>query len=97
MSHAVSILCRPTPDGFAVRRRRRAATLTPPDTWSPSATPTWPAWHPDTTTPSGWSRVLRRSCSRANPAKSILPSFELPVIERYFPGYEATSADSLER
>jgi hypothetical protein len=88
ISEAISILCRPTPNGFACQvivgtdtaatrhdvsvRREDLVDLAPGH------------YDPERLMRASFEYLLARE-----PRESILRAFDLPVIERYFPGYGA--------
>lgn len=89
---AVSVACQPTPTGFAcdvivgrdADATRHAVTVSRADLGRLAP------GHDDPV------RLVRASFDyllAREPRESILRAFELPVIERYFPGYGAEIAD----
>ena len=88
MSQAVNVVCRLTPDGFMCdvivgtdHLATRHAVNVSQDVLARLA----PGhYDPERLVSASFAFLLARE-----PRESILPDFELPVIERYFPGYEA--------
>ena len=88
MNEAVAVTCRLTPDGFACQ----VAVGTDADATRHTVSVSQDAlarlapghYDPDRLVRASFDYLLARE-----PRESILPSFELTVIERYFPGYEA--------
>jgi hypothetical protein len=88
VSHAVSLVCRLTPEGFACDVRvgtdpgaTRHEVLVGQDDLARLA----PGhYDPEELVAASFAFLLERE-----PREAILRRFELPVIERYFPGYEA--------
>lgn len=88
MSEAVDVTCRPTPGGFAcdvvvgddAAATRHLVTVTREDLarLAPGH------YDPHDLVAASFDFLLARE-----PREAILRSFELPLIERYFPGYEA--------
>ena len=88
MSQPVEVVCRLAPGGFACdvvvgadpAATRHRVTISQADLERLA-----PGHHdPDKLVAASFEFLLARE-----PRESILPSFELTVIERYFPGYEA--------
>ena len=83
----VSVLCRPTPEGFAcdVAVGRDAGTTRHQVTVSHAELARLAPGHydPDRLVRASFEFLLARE-----PREAILPRFALPAIERYFPGYE---------
>lgn len=96
MSQAINILCRPTPTGFscdvvvgsdpAATRHVVSVSHTDLARLAPGH------YDPERLVAASFEFLLARE-----PRESILRSFELPVIERYFPGYEAEMRRHMER
>lgn len=94
MNQPLDVLCRPTPDGFvcevAVGRdpgaTRHSVTVRRADLerLAPGH------YDPERLVSASFDFLLARE-----PREAILRSFDLPVIERYFPGYEATMRRTL--
>jgi hypothetical protein len=88
MSEPTEILCRPTPAGFVcevVVGRDAAATHHSVSISREDLARLAPGqYDPERLVAASFDYLLARE-----PREAILPSFELPVIERYFPGYEA--------
>jgi hypothetical protein len=88
MSDPVSLVCRLTPDGFACDVRvgtdpgaTRHEVLVGQDDLARLA----PGhYDPEELVTASFAYLLERE-----PREAILRRFELPVIERYFPGYES--------
>lgn len=88
MSQPVNVICRLTPGGFAcdvvvgtdAAATRHTVMISQADLqrYAPGH------YDPEKLVTASFAFLLARE-----PRESILPSFELPVIERYFPGYEA--------
>lgn len=88
MSQPVNVICRLTPGGFACdvvvgtdpAATRHTVMISQADLqrYAPGH------YDPEKLVTASFAFLLARE-----PRESILPSFELPVIERYFPGYEA--------
>ena len=88
MSQPVNVACRPTPEGFAcdvvvgtdAGATKHTVTVSQADLarFAPGH------YDPEKLVIASFAFLLVRE-----PRESILPSFGLPVIERYFPGYEA--------
>lgn len=88
MSHPVSVVCRLTPDGFSCDVRvgsdpeatRHEVSVSQADLarLAPGH------YDPEELVSASFAFLLQRE-----PRESILRRFELPLIERYFPGYEA--------
>ena len=92
----LSLVCRPAPQGFVcdvivgidADATRHSVTVSR-DTLARFA----PGhYDPDDLVRASFEYLLVRE-----PRESILPSFELPVIERYFPGYESEIRRRLRR
>lgn len=89
MSQPVEVTCRLTPDGFVCDvvvgedggATRHAVTVSQDDLarLAPGH------YDPEALVAASFEFLLQRE-----PRESILRRFDLPVIERYFPGYEAT-------
>lgn len=87
MSQTVGILCRPTPTGFLCDvvvgsdpgATRHAVTVSRADLarLAPGH------YDPERLVAASFAFLLARE-----PREAILRSFELPIIERYFPGFE---------
>lgn len=87
MSQAVAVLCRPTPTGFLCDvvvgsdpgATRHAVTVSRADLarLAPGH------YDPERLVAASFAFLLARE-----PREAILRSFELPTIERYFPGFE---------
>lgn len=96
MKHAVNILCRPTPAGFScevVVGSDAAATRHVVSVSHADLTRLAPGhYDPDRLVAASFDFLLARE-----PREAILRSFELPVIERYFPGYEADIRQQMGR
>ncbi|HKZ91642.1 MAG TPA: hypothetical protein VJZ50_05840 [Candidatus Limnocylindrales bacterium] len=88
MSQSVSILCRPVPTGFlceVVVGSDAAATLHNVTVSRADLASLAPGhYDPQRLVAASFDFLLARE-----PRESILRSFELPLIERYFPGYAA--------
>jgi hypothetical protein len=88
MSQSVSITCRPTPEGFGceVIVGTDPAATTHIVTVSAADLARLAPGHydPQRLVAASFEFLLARE-----PRESILRSFDLPVIERYFPGFEA--------
>jgi hypothetical protein len=88
MSQAVNIACRLTPEGFtcdvivgtdpAATRHAVSVSQADLERFAPGH------YDPEKLVAASFAYLLARE-----PRESILRNFELPVIERYFPGYEA--------
>jgi hypothetical protein len=88
VSQPVNVICRLTPGGFACdvvvgtdpAATRHTVMISQADLqrYAPGH------YDPEKLVTASFAFLLARE-----PRESILPSFELPVIERYFPGYEA--------
>jgi len=88
MRHPVSIDCRHTPSGFsclvvvgddaAATRHTVSVSQTYLEQLAPGH------YDPERLVVASFDYLLARE-----PRESILRSFDLPVVERYFPGYEA--------
>jgi hypothetical protein len=88
MSQPVEVLCRPTPDGFVCEvvvgrdpgATRHSVTVRRADLdrLAPGH------YDPERLVSASFAFLLARE-----PREAILRNFDLPVIERYFPGYEA--------
>ena len=88
MTQPVNVICRLTPDGFACdvvvgtdpAATRHTVMISQADLerFAPGH------YDPEKLVTASFAFLLARE-----PRESILPSFGLPVIERYFPGYEA--------
>jgi hypothetical protein len=88
VSHPVSVVCRLTPDGFSCDVRvgidpeatRHEVSVSQADLarLAPGH------YDPEELVSASFAFLLQRE-----PRESILRRFELPLIERYFPGYEA--------
>jgi hypothetical protein len=88
VSQPVNVICRLTPGGFAcdvvvgtdAAATRHTVMISQADLqrYAPGH------YDPEKLVTASFAFLLARE-----PRESILPSFELPVIERYFPGYEA--------
>ena len=87
-SDSVAVLCRPTPDGFAcdvIVGRDAGATRHVVSISRPDLARLAPGhYDPQTLVEASFAFLVAREAR-----ESILPRFALPVIERYFPGYEA--------
>jgi hypothetical protein len=86
-SDEVAVLCRPTPDGFAcdvvVGRDARATRHSVSVSHADLARLAPGHYDAQTLVEASFAFLLAREAR-----ESILPRFALPVIERYFPGYE---------
>jgi len=88
VTQPVNVICRLTPDGFACdvvigtdpAATRHTVMISQADLerYAPGH------YDPEKLIAASFAFLLARE-----PRESILPSFDLPVIERYFPGYEA--------
>jgi hypothetical protein len=88
VTQPVNVICRLTPDGFACdvvigtdpAATRHTVMISQADLerYAPGH------YDPEKLIAASFAFLLARE-----PRESILPSFELAVIERYFPGYEA--------
>ncbi|MEX1295187.1 MAG: hypothetical protein AB1Z67_03345 [Candidatus Limnocylindrales bacterium] len=88
MSHPVNVICRGTADGFvcdvsvgtdpAATRHEVSVSHDDLDRLAPGH------YDPHVLVETSFAYLLERE-----PRESILRRFDLPVIERYFPGYEA--------
>jgi hypothetical protein len=87
MSEPTDILCRPTPGGFlceVVVGRDAAATRHSVSVSREDLARLAPGqYDPERLVAASFDYLLVRE-----PREAILPTFDLPVIERYFPGYE---------
>jgi hypothetical protein len=96
MSQDVSVLCRPTPEGFAcdvVVGRDAAATRHSVSVRREDLASLAPGqYDPERLVRASFAYLLARE-----PRESILRSFDLPVIERYFPGYSAAIGGQMAR
>lgn len=96
MSAPLGVACRLTPDGFAcaVTVGDDAAATHHTVLVSQADLERFAPGHydPDELVRASFGFLLERE-----PRESILRQFELPVIERYFPGYEATIRRQLAR
>jgi hypothetical protein len=96
VSQEVSVLCRPTPEGFAcevVVGRDAAATRHSVTVRREDLANLAPGQDdPDRLVRASFDYLLARE-----PRESILRSFDLSVIERYFPGYSATIRGRMAR
>jgi hypothetical protein len=92
---AVSVLCRPTPGGFScevVVGRDAAATRHSVSVSRADLARLAPGhYDPQRLVAASFVFLLARE-----PREAILRSFELPIIERYFPGYEAAIVREME-
>ncbi|MFV2062554.1 MAG: hypothetical protein ACC726_03455 [Chloroflexota bacterium] len=89
MTPTVNVVCRLTPDGFlcdvmvgtdeAATRHSVAVSQDVLARLAPGH------YDPERLVAASFEFLLARE-----PRESILPDFELPIIERYFPGYEVT-------
>jgi hypothetical protein len=96
VNHAVELVCRPTPAGFScdvvvgsdAGATRHVVTVSRADLarLAPGH------YDPERLVAASFDFLLARE-----PREAILRSFELPVIERYFPGYEAHMRRLMER
>lgn len=94
-SEAVAVTCRPTPDGFACEvtvgrdpGATRHSVSVPRDDLQRLA----PGhYDPERLVAASFAFLLARE-----PREAILRRFELPLIERYFPGYEAAMRAEME-
>lgn len=96
MTQDVNVVCRPTPEGFRCdvvvgtdeAATRHAVTVAEDDLarLAPG--------HDD---PDEFVRASFDFLLAQEPRESILSSFELPVIERYFPGYAAEMGRRMAR
>ena len=96
MSRSVSVVCRLTPDGFNCDVRvgsdteatRHEVSVTQEDLarLAPGH------YDPEELVAASFAFLLERE-----PRESILRRFELPVIERYFPGYEKQIREQMAR
>ena len=87
MTEALEVVCQPTPDGFScdvvvgsdagATRHRVNVTQVELERLAPGH------YDPVELVAASFAFLLERE-----PRESILRSFELPLIERYFPGYE---------
>ncbi len=88
VSDAIGVLCRPTPGGFAcevVVGTDAAATRHSVTVGHEELASLAPGhYDPERLVAASFEYLLARE-----PRESILRTFELPVIERYFPGYGA--------
>ena len=94
MTPAVNVICRLTPDGFvcdvivgtdpAATRHSVAVSQYVLARLAPGH------YDPERLVEASFDYLLARE-----PRESILPDFELPVIERYFPGYEVAIRQQL--
>jgi hypothetical protein len=88
MSQAVSVTCRPTPEGFScevvVGTDPAATTHVVAVSAADLARLAPGQYDPQRLVAASFDFLLERE-----PRESILRSFDLHVIERYFPGYEA--------
>jgi hypothetical protein len=89
LSQPVDITCRPTPTGFlceVVVGRDAAATRHSVTVSCADLVRLAPGhYDPERLVAASFAYLLARE-----PREAILRNFDLPVIERYFPGYEAT-------
>jgi hypothetical protein len=87
VSEPTDILCRPTPGGFlceVVVGRDAAATRHSVSVSREDLARLAPGqYDPERLVAASFDYLLERE-----PREAILPTFDLPVIERYFPGYE---------
>ena len=94
MSQPVTIVCRPTPTGFLCEvtvGRDAAATLHGVSVSRADLARLAPGhYDPERLVAASFDFLLARE-----PREAILRTFDLPVIERYFPGYEAAMRDLL--
>jgi hypothetical protein len=96
MSQPVDVNCRLTPDGFACEvvvgtdpgATRHVVSVNQEDLarFAPGH------YDPEQLVAASFDFLLERE-----PRESILREFRLPVIERYFPGYEATIRRQMRR
>jgi hypothetical protein len=88
MSEDLSVACRPTPTGFAcevVVGRDPGATRHAVTVSRETLTSLAPGhYDPDRLVSASFAYLLARE-----PREAILRSFDLSIIERYFPGYSA--------
>ena len=95
MSQPVSIVCRLMPSGFSclvVVGSDAAATRHTVSVSQADLEHLAPGhYDPEQLVAASFDFLLARE-----PRESILRSFELPVIERYFPGYEAAMRSAME-
>ena len=95
MSQPLDILCRPTPTGFlceVVVGRDAAATRHSVSVSRADLARLAPGhYDPERLVSASFAFLLARE-----PREAILRSFDLPVIERYFPGYEDAIRRQLE-
>lgn len=95
MRQAVGVLCRLTPSGFScqvVVGTDAAATRHTVSVSQADLQRLAPGhYDPERLVAASFDFLLARE-----PRESILRSFELPVIERYFPGYEASMRRQME-
>lgn len=96
MSQPVSVVCRLTPDGFVcdVRVGTDAGATRHEVVVSQEDLARLAPGHydPEELVAASFAFLLARE-----PRESILRRFELPVIERYFPGYEQQIRSQLQR
>lgn len=96
MSRAVNVICRLTPEGFScdvivgtdAAATRHRVTVSQADLASLAPG----HYDPEELVAASFAFLLARE-----PRESILRSFELPIIERYFPGYEAEIRKQMTR
>ena len=96
MSQPINVVCRLTPGGFACEvmvgtdpaatRHAVAVSQADLDRLAPGH------YDPEALVRASFEFLLERE-----PRESILRQFELPVIERYFPGYERQIRAQLDR
>lgn len=95
MSQPITIICRPTPTGFlceVIVGRDTAATRHNVTVSRADLARLAPGhYDPERLVAASFAFLLARE-----PREAILRSFDLPVIERYFPGYEDTIRRQLE-
>ena len=96
MSDTIDVACQPTPDGFScdvvvgddagATRHRVSVSQAELARLAPGH------YDPEELVAASFGFLLERE-----PRESILRSFDLPVIERYFPGYERQIRAQMER
>lgn len=94
MSETLDVLCRPTPDGFTCEvvvgrdpgATRHSVTVRHADLGrlAPGH------YDPERLVIASFAYLLARE-----PREAILRTFDLPVIERYFPGFEAAMRQAM--
>lgn len=96
MSQELNAVCRLTPDGFAcdvIVGNDAGATKHAVKVSQATLARLAPGhYDPELLVLASFEYLLARE-----PRESILPSFDLPVIERYFPGYEASIRQQMSR